>query len=132
MPVDEVVTLALYHREDENLSRLMLDEPERQALERLWDELWYVSQEAFKVEVGYVQFMEYTTQDSDPNLFKPLRKPITERAAALRKRLIDTEPKHLDAVLEFAERAYRRPLRRSRAERAAEPLRQAPQARPGP
>ena len=110
VPVDEVVTLSLYHREDENLSRLMLDEPEQRSLERLWDELWYVSQEALKVEVGYVQFMEYTTQDSDPNLFKPLRKPITERAAALRKRLIDTEPKHLDAVLEFAERAYRRPL----------------------
>ena len=73
VPVDEVVTLALYHREDENLSRLMLDEPERRALERLWEELWYVSQEAFKVEVGYVQFMEYTTQDSDPNLFKHLQ-----------------------------------------------------------
>ena len=46
--------------------------PSGKKLDRLWDELWYVSQEAFKVEVGYVQFMEYTTQDSDPNLFKPL------------------------------------------------------------
>ena len=54
--------------------------------------------------------MEYTTQDSDPNLFKPLKKPIAERAAALRKQLVDTEPKHLDALLELADRAYRRPL----------------------
>ena len=49
---DEVVTLALYHREDENLARLMLDETERRTLDRLWDELEYVSQEALKVEVG--------------------------------------------------------------------------------
>ena len=110
VPVDEVVTLALYHREDEHLARLMLDEPERHKLDRLWDELEYVSQEALKVEVGYVQFMEYTTQDSDPNLFKPLKQPITERARALRKRLVDTEPKHFASLLEFADRAYRRPL----------------------
>ena len=104
------MTLALYHREDDNLARLMLGEPERKKLDRLWDELEYVSQEAFKVEVGYVQFMEYTTQDSDPNLFKPLARPIAARAAALRKRLVDTEPKHLDTLLDLAERAYRRPL----------------------
>ena len=110
VPVDEVVTLALYHREDENLARLMLTETESKALDRLWDELEYVSQEAFKVEVGYVQFMEYTTQDSDPNLFKPLRKPIADKAAALRRQLIETEPKHLDALVAFADRAYRRPL----------------------
>jgi hypothetical protein len=110
VPVDEVVTLALYHREDDNLARLMLNEAERKRLDRLWEELWYVSQEALKVEVGYVQFMEYTTQDSDPNLFKHLKKPIVERAAALRKQLVDNEPKHLDALLELADRAYRRPL----------------------
>ena len=82
MPVDEVVTLAMYHREDENLARLMLDDAERKKLDRLWEELWYVSQEGFEVEVGYAQFMEYTTQDSDPKLFKHLKKPITDRAAA--------------------------------------------------
>jgi Protein of unknown function (DUF1592)/Protein of unknown function (DUF1588)/Protein of unknown function (DUF1585)/Protein of unknown function (DUF1595) len=110
VPVDEVVTLALYHREDDNLARLMLDEAERRKLDRLWEELWYVSLEALKVEVGYVQFMEYTTQDSDPNLFKPLKKPITDRATALRKQLVDTGPRHLDALLELADRAFRRPL----------------------
>jgi hypothetical protein len=110
VPVDEVVTLALYHREDDNLARLMLEEAEQQKLDRLWDELSYVSQEALKVEVGYAQFMEYTTQDSDPNLFKPLRKPIMDRAEALRKRLKDTEPKHLEELERFGQRAYRRPL----------------------
>ncbi len=54
--------------------------------------------------------MEYATQDADPKVFEPLRKPINERAAAFRQRLVDTEPKHLDALLDFAARAYRRPL----------------------
>ena len=130
VPVDEVVTLALYHREDEPLLRLMLDEPERTRLNRLWDELEYVSQEAFKVEVGYVQFMEYTTQDSDPNLFKHLRKPIAERASALRKRLIDTEPLHLAAALDFANRAYRRPLAIQERDRSQSLLCQAAKAGP--
>ena len=53
---------------------------------------------------------QYATQDADPKVFEPLRKPIHERAAAFRKRLVDTEPRHVDAVLEFAARAYRRPL----------------------
>src|SRR5437867_4066774 len=54
--------------------------------------------------------MEYATQDADPKVFEPLRKPINDRAADFRQLLIDTEPKHLDAVLDFAARAYRRPL----------------------
>ncbi len=39
-----------------------------------------------------------------------MRKPINDRAAAFRQRLIDTEPKQLEALLDFAARAYRRPL----------------------
>ena len=54
--------------------------------------------------------MEYATQDADPKVFEPLRKPINERAAAFRQALVDAEPKQLDAVLEFAREAYRRPL----------------------
>ena len=110
--IDEVVTLVLFHRDDEALERLMLDEPERLRLDRLWDELRYVSQDAIKVQEAYGQFMEYVTQDGDVRLFEPLRKPIKERSEALRKRLIDTEPAHLDALIAFASRAYRRPLDR--------------------
>jgi hypothetical protein len=43
-------------------------------------------------------------------VFEPLRKPINDRAAAFRQLLVDTQPAHLAAVLEFAGRAYRRPL----------------------
>jgi hypothetical protein len=110
VPVDEVVTLVLFHREDEALERLMLDDTERKTLDRLWDDLRYISQDAIKVQEAYGQFMEYVTQDGDVRLFEPLRKPIKARSVALQKRLLDTEPRHLDALVEFAALAYRRPL----------------------
>src|SRR5262249_39125968 len=48
--------------------------------------------------------------------FEPLRKPILDRAAAFRKTLLDAEPKHLDAVIAFAAKAYRRPLKAGEAD----------------
>ena len=54
--------------------------------------------------------MEFATQDADPAAFEPLRQPINDRAAAFRKALVDAEPKQLNALVDFAARAYRRPL----------------------
>lgn len=110
VPVDEVVTLTLFYREDDHLVRLMLDEREAARLDRLWEELHYVSQDALTLVDAYAQLMEYATQDADPKVFEPLRKPIQDRAAAFRKLLADTQPRHLDSVLRFADQAYRRPL----------------------
>ncbi len=110
VPIDEVVTLTLHHREDHHLARLMLTDAERQHLDRLWDELRYVSQDAFAQVDAFKQLLEYASQDGDPKLFEPLRKPTMDGAEALKKRLVDTEPKHLAAVLAFAGRAFRRPL----------------------
>jgi hypothetical protein len=110
VPVDEVVTLTLFYREDHHLARLMLDDTQKRDLDRLWDELEYVSRSPLTQVDAFAQLMEYATQDSNPKLFEPLRKPIQERAAAFRKRLVETQPRHLEAVLTFAGRAYRRPL----------------------
>jgi hypothetical protein len=110
VPVDEVVTLTLYYREDDHLVRLMLDDAQRARLDRLWDELHYVSHDAITLVDALEQLIQYATQDADPKVFEPLRKPFSERAKAFRQRLIDTQPRHLDALLEFAGRAYRRPL----------------------
>jgi len=109
VPVDEVVTLTLFHREDEPLRRLMLDDREAAELDRLWDELHFISQDALTQVDAFTQLMEYATQDSDPRLFEPFREPIHQQAAAFRQELIDAEPRHLDALVEFAARAYRRP-----------------------
>jgi len=112
VPVDEVVTLTLFYREDDQLKRLMLDEQQVAELDRLWDELYYVSREPIQLTVAFEQISEFATQDR-PDLvkaFAPLEKPINDRADEFRRRLIETEPAHLDAVLRFADRAWRRPL----------------------
>lgn len=115
VPVDEVVTLTLYYREDEMLQRLMLSDEEISELNRLWAELHFVSQDAFMSVDAYEQLWQYATQDADPSAFEPLRKPLLKRAEDFRSELIAAEPLHLDAVLRLAEQAYRRTL--SEAER---------------
>ena len=120
VPVDEVVTLTLFYREDHHLARLMLDEAQQARLDRLWDELHYISQDALTLLDGYAQLLEFATQDADPRVFEPLRESIDARAADFRQLLVDSEPKHLDALLEFAARAYRRPLTGAEAQKLRE------------
>ncbi len=110
VPIDEVVTLTLFHREDGNLMRLMLDDQQRRELDRLWEELHFVSQDAFAQVDAFAQLMEYATQDSDPRLFEGFREPIQAKAGALRQALLDAEPAQLAGVLAIAERAFRRPM----------------------
>ncbi len=110
VPVDEVVTLTLYYREDDALRRLMLDEKEAARLERLWAELHYVSHDALKLVDAFEQLWQYATQDADPSAFTPMREPIKQRAEEFKKLLVTTQPAHVDAVLKFADGAYRRPL----------------------
>jgi len=113
VPVDEVVTLTLFHREDEPFSRLLLDDAERRQLDRLWSELRFVSQDALTLVDAFEQLWQYATQDADPKVFEPMRQPILDRAAAFRKQVLDAEPVQLDAAVALAGRAYRRPLRDS-------------------
>ncbi len=110
VPVDEVVTLTLYHREDEPFRRLLLTPEQNLQLDRLWKDLHYVSQDAFAEVDAYIQLMEFATQDSNPALFEPYRKPILAAAEALKKQLVATEPQHLEGVLQVAAKAYRRPI----------------------
>jgi hypothetical protein len=110
VPVDEVVTLTLFYREDHHLVRLMLDDSEAARLDQLWDHLHYISHDALTLVDAFEQLWQYATQDADPKVFEPMRQPINDRAAAFRRRLVDTQPKQLDALIEFAAQAYRRPL----------------------
>ena len=57
VPVDEVVTLTLFYREDDHLRRLMLDEAEAAQLDRLWDELHFVSLDALKLVDAFEQLL---------------------------------------------------------------------------
>ncbi|MFN6190279.1 MAG: DUF1592 domain-containing protein [Planctomycetia bacterium] len=112
VPVDEVVTLNLYYREDDQLRRLMLDDAETRELDRLWNELFFIAQEPLELEDVYEQLMGYASQDRPElvNRFAPLKPAIVGRAEAFKKRLVDVEPRHVDAVVALAGRAFRRPL----------------------
>ena len=112
VPVDEVVTLALYFREDAAMQRLMLNEKEKAELNRHWDELLYITKEPFKKEVAYEQIVEFSTQDR-PDLviaWKPYKPILLDEVAAFRSRLLEDEPKQLEAVIDWAKRAWRRAL----------------------
>ena len=116
VPVDEVVTLTLFYREDHHLSRLMLDEQQAEKLNRLWSELHFVSRDALQLVDGFNQLMEFATQDADPKVFEPLRKPIHDRAEAFERELLEAEPRQLDQLIQFAAQAYRRPLKQNEAQ----------------
>jgi mono/diheme cytochrome c family protein len=112
VPVDEVVTLNLYYREDDHLRRLMLGDAEAKEIDRLWDELLFIAQEPLEFEDGYEQHLGYASQDR-PDLVKrwmPLKPTIAASAEAFKKRLVDVEPRQVDAVVALAGRAFRRPL----------------------
>ena len=112
VPLDEVVTLKLYYREDDYLRRMMLGEEEARELDRRWDRLTYISQEPLKLVDSFEQISEFSTQDRPDMviIFARYDKPIRERARKFEQRLAATEPLHRKALLQLASRAWRRPL----------------------
>ena len=115
VPVDEVVTLLIYYREDDQLKRLMLTDEQGAQLDKMWDEHFYVAQEPLEMVTAFTQLYQFATQDRADLLpsFEPLRQPVKDKAAAFKQRMIDSEPAHLNAVIAFAGQAWRRPLQGS-------------------
>jgi hypothetical protein len=122
VPVDEVVTLTLFHREDTHLKRLMLDDAEARELDRLWDELLFVSEAPLKQVDAFEQLWQFATQDAKPSAFEPLREPILKSAAAFKEMQKAADAKQRQAVIDFASKAWRRPL----AEKEVAALKQFP------
>ena len=110
MPVDEVVTMIQFFRADEPFARLMLDDADRARLDRLWDELHYVSQDGIRVYQNLDQMLGFASQEGQTAKVEAWRKPITAAYEAAVKVQAASEPKQIDALLAFAARAYRRPL----------------------
>ena len=110
VPVDEVVTLTLFYREDHHLHRLMLDETEAKQLDRLWSELHFISEDALQLVDAFEQLWQFATQDADPSAFTPMREPIKQRAEVFKQERIAGEPNHLESILALAGQAWRRPL----------------------
>lgn len=113
VPVDEVVTLTLFYREDDQLKRLVLDDAESRELDRSWEQLFYVSEAPLKQVDAFEQLWQFATQDAKPSAFDPMREPIKQAAERFKQQQREAEPSHVQAVLDFAAQAWRRPLRDS-------------------
>jgi hypothetical protein len=113
VPVDEVVTLALYFREDDHLRRLMLSDAEAHELDRLWAELLFVSEAPLKQVDALEQLTQYATQGraTPPTEYEALRETFMQAAADFEQQQTALQVVQADAVIEFASRAWRRPLR---------------------
>jgi hypothetical protein len=113
VPNDEVVTLKMFHREDEPLARLFLDAEQQRRLERLWTEHRFISRQP-AAENNYLPlFIGFVTQDQPKEMlafFESQRPAFKKRADEFLKEEESAIPRQLDALLEFAGRAYRRPL----------------------
>jgi hypothetical protein len=113
VPTDEVVSLKMFHREDEPLATLFLDAEEKRRLDRLWTEHRFISRQPVAENNYLPQFIGFVTQDQPKEMlayFESQRPVFQERADAFLKEEQEAVPKQLDALLRFAERAYRRPL----------------------
>jgi Protein of unknown function (DUF1592)/Protein of unknown function (DUF1588)/Protein of unknown function (DUF1587)/Protein of unknown function (DUF1585)/Protein of unknown function (DUF1595)/Planctomycete cytochrome C len=114
IPDDEVVCLKLYHREDEPLVRLFLDDEQTRRLDRLWLEHRFITQWPVTEHKNLPLFIGFVTQDQPKALvtyFEGLREPFRKRAEEFEKEVEAAVPKQMEQLLDFAARAYRRPLR---------------------
>jgi hypothetical protein len=113
VPTDEVVSLKMFHREDEPLSRLFLDTDETRRLDRLWAEHRFISRQPVAENKYLPLFIGFVTQDQPKAMvayFEGQRPAFRKRADDFLKEEEAAIPKQLDALLDFAARAYRRPL----------------------
>jgi mono/diheme cytochrome c family protein len=113
VPTDEVVCLKMYHREDEPLARLFLDDAQKRTIDRLWEEHRFISRQPIAENDYLPQFIGFTTQDAPKeimNFFKAQPENFRKRAEEFEKEVAAAIPKQIDALLDFASRAYRRPL----------------------
>ena len=109
VPVDEGITISLFHREDKSLSRLVLEEEEKRELDRLWHELRYVSRDSLAIADSFDEWWNFGAHYKKFSR-ESREEPIRRRARQFREELRSSESRHLDALLRFAERAWRRPL----------------------
>jgi len=112
VPTDEVVSLKMFHREDEALERLLLDDEQKRRIDHLWNEHRFISQQPVTENNYLPQFIGFVTQDQPKELLDYFegQRPVFKRADEFEKDRLAAEPKHLVGLPDFASRAFRRPL----------------------
>lgn len=102
---DTTVTLERFHRGDGHLSRLLLSAQEHKRLDRLWEELHFISRDALQVRNSLS-----TLTQGEMTAYKQVRVEVHHRAKQTETNLLASEPSHLKSLFDFAAHAYRRPL----------------------
>jgi hypothetical protein len=115
IPRDAQGSVFLYRREDEPLRRLLLDEPGRAEIDRLWSELEFVSEQALATPIACAGLVQYYRKPNDGArimffYIQEFEAQIKQEEAALLATQAAAEPRQLEALLAFADRAWRRPL----------------------
>ncbi|PHS00490.1 MAG: hypothetical protein COA78_23860 [Blastopirellula sp.] len=113
IPLDEVVCLKTFHREDQPLIDLFLTDEQTSELDRLWREHRFITKFPV-VENEYLPlFIGFVTQDQPKTLlelFEGKRPEFQQRADAFEAEFNEASVKQLRQLQEFASHAYRRPL----------------------
>ena len=115
IPRDAQGSVFMYHREDEPLRRLLLDGAGRAEIDRLWSELEFVSEQALATPTAYAGLVQYYRKPNDGArimffYIQKFEERIKREEKAFLAAQVAAEPGHLEALLAFAARAWRRPL----------------------
>ncbi len=113
IPTDEAVSLKAFHREDEPLIRLFLNDEQARRLAHLWTLHRFISRQPVAENKYLPLFIGFVTQDQPKELldyFEGQRPVFAKRAEEFEQEEAAAIPKQLDALIDFAARAYRRPL----------------------
>ncbi len=115
IPRDAQGSVFLYRREDEPLRRLLLDDAGRAEVDRLWRELEFVSQQALATPIAYESLVQYYRKPNDGArimffYIQEFEPQIRQEEREFRAAQVAAEPRQLEALLDFATRAWRRPL----------------------
>ena len=115
IPRDAQGSVFLYRREDEPLRRLLLDDAGRAEIDRLWSELEFVSEQALATPIAYEGLVQYYRKPNDGArimffFIQEFEQQIKKEEKEFLEAQVAAEPRHLEALLAFAARAWRRPL----------------------
>ena len=114
IPRDAQGSLFMFRRDDEPLRRLLLDDAGRAELERLWAELHFVSEDAVSHQRMYAEMMNYYRHEpSFPQMFFQIQtvgEQVDREERAFRAGQAVAEPRHMEQLVTFAARAWRRPI----------------------
>ena len=120
IPRDAQGSLFMFRRNDEPLRRLLLDDAGRAELERLWADLHFVSQDAVSHRRMYEEMVSFYRYGTGGVMFFHIQKmgdQVEREEREFRAVQAKSEPRHVEQLVAFAARAWRRPL--AAEERAA-------------